>query len=117
MYRPKSVSFWGGESAPHARLRPLLPALKYAVFILLVVALARPQWGSQRTEVLTEGINIVLALDLSESMAALDFKKKGRVVNRLAAEKYRDSQYRQALYWALSGVRAMIALAMPRPFA
>ena len=69
------------------RLRPLVPALKYAVFILLIVALARPQWGSQRTEVLTEGINIVLALDLSESMAALDFKKKGRVVNRLEAVK------------------------------
>jgi Ca-activated chloride channel family protein len=51
------------------------------------VALARPQWGTQHTEVLTEGINIVLALDLSESMAALDFKKQGRVVNRLEAVK------------------------------
>jgi Ca-activated chloride channel family protein len=51
------------------------------------VALARPQWGTERTEVLTEGVNIVLALDLSESMAALDFKKKGRVVNRLEAVK------------------------------
>jgi Ca-activated chloride channel family protein len=53
----------------------------------MVVALARPQWGTERTEVLTEGVNIVLALDLSESMAALDFKKKGRVVNRLEAVK------------------------------
>ena len=69
------------------RLRLLVPALKYAGFILLVLALARPQWGSQRTEVLTEGINIILALDLSESMAALDFKRKGRVVNRLEAVK------------------------------
>ena len=69
------------------RLRPLVPALKYGVFILLVLALARPQWGTQRTEVLTEGINIILALDLSESMAALDFKRKGRVVNRLEAVK------------------------------
>jgi Ca-activated chloride channel family protein len=69
------------------RLRRLVPAIKYAVLCLMVVALARPQWGTERTEVLTEGVNIVLAMDLSESMAALDFKKKGRVVNRLEAVK------------------------------
>ena len=69
------------------RLRRLVPAIKYAVLCLTVVALARPQWGTERTEVLTEGVNIVLAMDLSESMAALDFKKKGRVVNRLEAVK------------------------------
>jgi Ca-activated chloride channel family protein len=69
------------------RLRRLVPAIKYAVLCLIVVALARPQWGTERTEVLTEGVNIVLAMDLSESMAALDFKKKGRVVNRLEAVK------------------------------
>ena len=59
------------------RLKPLVPAIKYAVLVLMIVALARPQWGTERTEVQTEGINIVLALDLSESMAALDFKKQG----------------------------------------
>ncbi|BBO83825.1 aerotolerance regulator BatA [Desulfosarcina ovata subsp. sediminis] len=69
------------------RLRPLVPAIKYAALVLMIVALARPQWGTERTEVLTEGINIVLALDLSESMAALDFKKQGRMVNRLEAVK------------------------------
>ena len=69
------------------RLRRLVPAVKYTVLCLMVLALARPQWGTERTEVLTEGINIVLALDLSESMAALDFKKKRRVVNRLEAVK------------------------------
>jgi Ca-activated chloride channel family protein len=65
----------------------LVPALKYAAVILVVLALARPQWGTERTDIQTEGINIVLAIDLSESMAALDFKKKGRVVNRLEAVK------------------------------
>lgn len=69
------------------RLHLMVPMLKYVVLGLMVVALARPQWGTERTEVLTEGINIMLALDLSESMAALDFKKKGRVVNRLEAVK------------------------------
>ena len=69
------------------RMRRLVPAIKYTVLCLMVVALARPQWGTERTEVLTKGINIILALDLSESMAALDFKEKGRVVNRLEAVK------------------------------
>ncbi|WP_246804179.1 vWA domain-containing protein [Desulfosarcina cetonica] len=69
------------------QLRPLVPAIQYAVLVLMVVALARPQWGTERTEVLTEGVNIILALDLSESMSALDFKKQGHVVNRLEAVK------------------------------
>ncbi len=77
----------GVPSSAALKLQKLMPILKYAALGLMVVALARPQWGSQRTEVLTDGINIILALDLSESMAALDFKKKGRVINRLEAVK------------------------------
>lgn len=77
----------GLDASAVLRLRPLVPALKYASLVLMILALARPQWGTERTEVQTEGINIVLALDLSESMAALDFKKQGRVVNRLEAVK------------------------------
>ncbi|MGD9307823.1 MAG: VWA domain-containing protein [Desulfosarcina sp.] len=69
------------------RLHRLVPSLKYAAFVLIVIALARPQWGTERTDIQTEGINIVLAIDLSESMAALDFQMKGRVVNRLEAIK------------------------------
>lgn len=65
----------------------MLPALKYAALCLMVTALARPQWGTERMNVLTEGVNIILAVDLSESMAALDFKQNGRMVNRLEAVK------------------------------
>ena len=77
----------GVAASPALRLRRLVPAIKYVALVLMIVALARPQWGTERTEVQTEGINIILALDLSESMAALDFKKQGRVVNRLEAVK------------------------------
>ena len=35
----------------------------------------------------TEGVNIILALDLSESMRALDFKKDNEIVTRLEAVK------------------------------
>jgi Ca-activated chloride channel homolog len=64
-----------------------LPALKYIALCLMIAALARPQWGTRQSTQLSGGINIVLAVDLSESMAALDFKYKGKIVNRLEAIK------------------------------
>jgi Ca-activated chloride channel homolog len=52
-----------------------------------MVALARPQWGTRQMQVTSSGINIILAVDLSESMKAVDFKYQGTVVNRLEAVK------------------------------
>jgi Ca-activated chloride channel family protein len=69
------------------RLRRAIPWLKWLALVFMVVALARPQWGVRQNTVLSEGINIILAIDLSESMAALDFKKEGKIVNRLEAVK------------------------------
>ncbi len=65
----------------------LLPVLKYFAFCLMIIAMARPQWGTHRVTVQSEGINIILAVDISESMAALDFKQEGQIVNRLKAVK------------------------------
>jgi len=61
--------------------------LKYGALVLLIAAMARPQWGTRQVSVKTEGINIVLAVDISESMAALDFRLKGKIINRLEAVK------------------------------
>ena len=47
------------------------------------VALARPQHGSLREQVTTRGVDIVVALDVSGSMAAEDFQPR----NRLAVAK------------------------------
>ncbi len=69
------------------RLRGVMPVLKYMGLVLLIIAMARPQWGTRKQNIQTEGINILLAVDLSESMAALDFKQKGEIVNRLEAVK------------------------------
>ncbi|MCP4109316.1 MAG: VWA domain-containing protein [Desulfobacteraceae bacterium] len=68
-------------------LRWIIPILKYSCLCLMIIAMARPQWGTKKINVLTEGINIVLAVDLSESMAALDFRRKNKIVNRLEAVK------------------------------
>ena len=62
------------------RLRHLPFALTLLAFAGLVVALARPRLGLERTESWTEGVDIFIALDASGSMAAEDFKPKNRFV-------------------------------------
>jgi Ca-activated chloride channel family protein len=63
-----------------ARLRSLLPVARIAALALLVVAFARPQLVEKEQEILTEGIDIMLALDISGSMQAEDFKPQNRLV-------------------------------------
>jgi Ca-activated chloride channel family protein len=62
----------------------LFPLLAAA---LMIVGLARPQRGHSRTEVTANGIDIVLGLDVSGSMQALDFQVDGRRVNRIQVVK------------------------------
>ena len=47
------------------------------------MALMRPQIGKKWTEEVTEGVEIVLAIDLSGSMHAHDFEKNNKLVSRL----------------------------------
>jgi Ca-activated chloride channel homolog len=62
-----------------ARARHLTFALRVAGLALVLAAFARPQAGAAQEEVLTRGIDIVVALDNSTSMAAEDFKPKNRL--------------------------------------
>ncbi|MFP6664989.1 MAG: VWA domain-containing protein, partial [Deltaproteobacteria bacterium] len=61
-----------------------LPWFRAVALALFLVALARPQIGLGEEEIEAEGIDIVIALDVSGSMAALDFKLDGRRATRLA---------------------------------
>lgn len=63
-------------------LRHLLAVLRLATVSLIIIALARPQSSNQWEQVTTEGIDIVLCMDVSGSMRAMDFKP-----NRLEASK------------------------------
>lgn len=65
------------------RYRHILIILRSTALVLLVVALARPQYGNEQTKVTTEGIDIVLAVDVSGSMLAEDFEIGGQRYNRL----------------------------------
>ncbi len=60
-------------------VRHLLFGLKMLAIALVVVALARPQQGIEEEILLTEGVDIVVALDASGSMAAEDFEPRNRL--------------------------------------
>lgn len=65
----------------------LLVAMRAAAASCLIIALARPQLGKAASQVFTEGIDIMLAVDVSGSMLAEDFGIGGKRVNRLEAVK------------------------------
>ncbi len=65
------------------RLRWVPVALQIIVLILLIFAIARPQSSYENETIRGEGVDIVMALDISGSMAAWDFEPK----NRLEAAK------------------------------
>lgn len=64
------------------RYRPILFVLRVIALVALTVALARPQSSNTTESIDSEGIDIVLALDVSGSMTAEDFKP-----NRIEAAK------------------------------
>ncbi|MHB8078139.1 MAG: vWA domain-containing protein [Candidatus Krumholzibacteriia bacterium] len=57
----------------------ILFGLRLAALLLVVVALARPRLAHSTREVEGEGIDIVIALDISGSMRALDFQPQDRL--------------------------------------
>lgn len=74
-------------SRTKSRSGALLATLSLLALALLIAALARPQFSESSTEAEASGIDILLAIDVSSSMEALDFKLEGERVNRLTAVK------------------------------
>ena len=63
-----------GGTSPLAILRHLPMLLRTAALVLIVVAIARPRSSTEVEKIDTEGIDISLAMDVSTSMLARDFK-------------------------------------------
>ena len=84
--RPAAV-LWVRTAGFGSRLATLavrpLEVLPWVALALAVAAIARPQQGVRQTETETRGVDIELALDISPSMAAEDFRPS----NRLAVAK------------------------------
>jgi Ca-activated chloride channel family protein len=65
----------------------VLPAVRAACLILLVLTAARPQVYNVSREIRSPGVDIIMCLDTSGSMRALDFKLDDKPVTRLTAVK------------------------------
>ncbi len=79
---PGFGGFTDGKISPRIWLRHLLFVFRMVALSFFIVALARPQSTDKWEKVTTEGIDIVMAMDISGSMQAMDFKP-----NRLEASK------------------------------
>ena len=77
---------------------PMLKVLRFSVLALLIVTLARPQLSQSREHQLAKGIDILLVLDISESMRAEDFEGANRiqtaksVINAMLKKKLADRE-------------------------
>lgn len=61
------------------RYRFILTAFRLLALALFIVAFARPRSGTERRDVTSEGIDIMMVLDVSSSMMAEDFKPHNRL--------------------------------------
>ena len=82
-FRLTSLASLGGvKPSWRVRLRPILIVLRSVAFVALVIALARPQSSNVSESIDSDGIDIVLSVDVSGSMMAEDLKP-----NRIEAAK------------------------------
>jgi len=84
-----AIKFSNVEMVRHSGARNLsfrrvvLALLRTVILALIIFALARPQTGEGKSEELKKVVDIMMALDISSSMATLDFHPD----NRLSAAK------------------------------
>lgn len=65
----------------------ILTRLRWLTMALFIVALAQPRIGEGETHITASGVDIVVAVDRSSSMSAIDFKLNGQDVDRLTIAK------------------------------
>lgn len=85
-------NFDGLKPSPKQYLRHSLIVLRIVEIALLIIVLARPQSRSSWKDVKTEGIDIVMSLDISGSMLARDFKPDRLEAAKDVASDFIDSR-------------------------
>ena len=111
--RPAAMAFPGTATlagvvrtgAPVARW---LVTLRTVALAAMIVALARPRTGAREDQILSEGIDIIIALDISSSMLAEDFQPQ----NRLEVAKARIKDFIMARQGDRIGLIAFSAEAL-----
>jgi Ca-activated chloride channel homolog len=69
------------------RAGAFLAALRWLTLAVLIIALAQPRLTRSETKITASGVDIVVALDMSGSMASEDFEVGRQRLNRLAMAK------------------------------
>jgi Ca-activated chloride channel family protein len=86
--RHPAVLELAGLPSGKARLARWGPGvLRCLALLLLVLALAGPRWPDLHTRIETEGIALIMLVDVSGSMAERDFDWRGEPISRLEAVK------------------------------
>jgi Ca-activated chloride channel family protein len=76
---PDAAAIAGLPTSPWVRIERILPWLRGGAIALAIVALARPQSGSSLMTTSSNGIDIVIALDVSGSMRCEDTRPRNRL--------------------------------------
>jgi len=85
---PTTVAFEKIGKTWKVRLRWIPVCLFLLSYIALIAALARPQSSFRLSDVEVEGVDIVLALDISGSMKAMDFRPNRLEACKRVAEEF-----------------------------
>jgi Ca-activated chloride channel family protein len=87
-----------GKLARGRKVQPggWLSALRYLALFFFLLALARPQKVNTSTQVQESGIDMMLAIDLSPSMEALDYHKDGQDLSRVEVVRETVGNFIQA---------------------
>ena len=83
----------GGVQADEVKSYHWRQWLSLLAWLLLVFAASRPQWLGESIAIPISGRDLMMAVDLSDSMRTADFKIEGKQVNRLQATKQVASQF------------------------
>jgi Ca-activated chloride channel family protein len=91
------LSIFGSLARPRkAQAGGWLSALRYLALACCIVALARPQRVDTSSQVQESGIDMMLAIDLSPSMEALDYHKDGKDLSRVEVVRETVGNFIQA---------------------
>ena len=132
--RREADTAFGGAPALRRGLiswrRPLQDLLLLGALVLVVIAVARPQWGEQERPLTRLGVDIAIALDISRSMTATDVEPSraaaaasaiDELFNHLRGDRVGlvtfggDAFERSPLTLDLEAVRQLVARAQDEP--
>jgi len=90
---PFIEDFGQAKAMGGSQRQPWLLWLAAVAWVLLIIASTRPQWLGEPIEKMVSGRDLMLAVDVSGSMAEKDFKLSGNWADRLTATKHVASAF------------------------